>query len=101
MDATSAEIRLLEEISGRAWPPREQASGAGWEARFSDGMHRRVNSATVWPDAPDVGAVVASIEAWFGERRHPPIFKMTGASAPGLDDLLARRGYRVEATTLV
>jgi GNAT superfamily N-acetyltransferase len=100
MNASHSEIRALEAISGRAWPPRERIGGTGWEARFADGMHRRVNSATVWGSA-DPASVVRRVEAWYAARGRPAIFKLTEASAAGLDTLLEGEGYRVDATTLV
>jgi ribosomal protein S18 acetylase RimI-like enzyme len=65
-------------------------------------MHRRINSATVWPGATgDLSSLVSTIEAWYEDRNHPPIFKMTAAAAPGLDALLEEHGYRIEAPTEV
>lgn len=89
-------IRRLEEIADRAWPAREITRGDGWEARFADGMHRRINSATVWESA-DLTRTVAHLEAWYEERGLPPVFKLTGASAPGLDEHLERLGYWADA----
>jgi len=94
------EIRRLETIADRAWPAREIAAGPGWECRFSDGMHRRLNSASVW-EADDLAATVGSIEAWFKERGQFPIFKLTAASATGLDELLADRGYQHDARVTI
>jgi GNAT superfamily N-acetyltransferase len=102
VNAGPTEIRRLEEISGRAWPPRLRTAGPGWEARFADGMHRRVNSATVWPEAAgDLVTLLAQIEDWYRGQGRPAVFKLTEASAPGFDDLLAARGYEVEAPTQV
>jgi len=89
-------IRRLEEIADRAWPARETARGEGWEARFSDGMHRRINSATVWESA-DLPGTVAQLEAWYEDRGLPPVFKLTRASAPGLDEYLKGLHYGTEA----
>lgn len=100
MKASPAQIRLLEGIADRAWPARETACGPGWEARFSDGMHRRLNSASVWQSA-DLEAIVDGIEPWYRERGHPAIFKLTAASAPGLDDMLAARGYLLDVGVAV
>lgn len=102
MNATPAEIRLLEKISGRAWPPREKTGGRGWEARYADGMHRRVNSATVWSEASGLlPGLVDVVEAWYRQRAARTTFILTDASAPGLDGLLAGRGFRVDAPTQV
>lgn len=102
MSASLREIRLLEQISGRAWPPRLQIAGDGWEARYADGMFRRVNSATVWPEAGgDLPSLIRHIEVWYRDHGVRPAFKVTRASAPGLDEVLAEQGYAMEAPTRV
>jgi len=94
MDLTT--VRPLEEIADRAWPAGETVRGDDWEARFSHGMHRRLNSATVWASS-DIAGTVILLEDWYEERGHFPIFKLTDASAPGLDEYLADRGYVPDA----
>ena len=94
------DIKGLEIIADRAWPAREISRGPGWECRFSDGMHRRLNSASVWA-ADDLAATVGFIEAWFEERGQSPIFKLTAASADGLDEYLTDRGYQPDARVTV
>jgi len=93
-------IRHLEAAANRAWPSAETATGSDWEARFADGMHRRLNSATVWA-SDDLAATVAGLEAWYGERGQMPIFKLTDASAPGLDSHLATLGYVPDARVAI
>jgi len=93
-------IRHLEATADRAWPAAETARGPDWEARFADGKHRRLNSATVWA-ADDLAATVAYLEAWYGERGQLPIFKLTDASAPALDAHLAARGYMPDARVAI
>lgn len=95
-----AEIRLLEHIADRAWPAREVVRGHDWEARFADGMHRRLNSATVWA-ADDLAATVRRLEDWYRTRGHSAIFKLTDASDPGLDDHLAGLGYLPDARVTI
>ncbi|MCB2224118.1 MAG: GNAT family N-acetyltransferase [Actinobacteria bacterium] len=90
------DIRRLEGVADRAWPAAEVWPGPGWEARFADGMHRRINSASVW-EAADLPDVVRRIEQWYARRGRPAIFKLTDASAPGLDEHLAGRGYARDA----
>jgi GNAT superfamily N-acetyltransferase len=63
-------------------------------------MHRRINSATVWA-ADDLDAAIDRVEAWFEARGRPPIFKLTAASAPGLDERLADRGYEPDARVVI
>ena len=86
-------IRTLEEAADRAWPAREARHDDDWVARFSDGMHHRLNSATVWA-APDLDGALAEIAAWYATRGRPPLYRLTAASEPRLDPLLEHRGYR-------
>jgi len=101
MALTGVEVASFEADADRAWPAREVAVGSGWQARWADGMHRRINSATVSPDADLPGAVEA-IEAFYRRRGFPPTVKITAeASHPEVDGFLASRGYRYEARTQV
>ena len=95
-------VRRFETLAGRAWQAREVESGPGWELRHTDGMHRRLNSLTVWPEATGpLDDLVDRAEAFYGARERPSIVKLTEASHTGLDDLLAARGYAIEAPTFV
>ena len=95
-----AAIRELERFLDRAWPARIVASGEGWAARFSDGMHRRLNSASVCETA-DPADTVARLERWYERHDAPPIFKLTAAAAPGFDAYLDHREYRIDARVSV
>jgi GNAT superfamily N-acetyltransferase len=101
MPLTRAEVAAFEADSDRVWPAREVAEGPGWQARWADGMHRRINSATVFPDA-DLPTAVNAIEEFYREHGFPPTVKITAeASHPAIDEYLDERGYRREAFTQV
>jgi ribosomal protein S18 acetylase RimI-like enzyme len=96
-------IRQLEIIGDRAWPAAEVFDHDGWELRYTGAMGRRLNSATpiAAGDLP-VQDKIEFCEAFYRERAAPPLFKLTAASLPPtLDDVLAKRGYVIDAPTAV
>lgn len=90
------EIRALERIGRRAWPPRECRSIDGWVAGVGDGYTRRANSVV----AAAGGSMsfedrLAQVEQFYAERGLRACFKSTRADLPGdLAARLAARGYR-------
>lgn len=101
MPASPDQVRSLEADGNAAWPAREVVTGPGWELRWSDGFHRRINSATVEPEA-DPHAAIAAVEAFYRERGGVPIVKITAeASHPAIDRILAGRGWVREVDTQV
>jgi ribosomal protein S18 acetylase RimI-like enzyme len=97
------EIRHLERLLRRGWPPLETVDLDGWILGASGGYTRRASS--VVPErftAPELGAAIARVEAWYAARGRPCTFKLTAASEPaGLDAALAARGYARDGETLV
>ena len=101
MPLTRGEVESLEADADRAWPARQTITGDGWSARWADGMHRRINSATIGPDA-DLVSAVRAIGSFYEQRGYPPTVKITGeASHPDIDAYLAKIGYRRDALTQV
>lgn len=104
MSATVSPLRRLEEAGFNAWPALQTILVDGWVVRLADGYTKRANSANpTYPAAdPDVAATVARCAAIYRERGLPPIVRLTSFGCPpGLDDLLAERGYRHVDPTLV
>ncbi|MBP1632646.1 MAG: putative acetyltransferase, partial [Acidobacteria bacterium] len=104
MPATLDEIRHLEVVSDRAWPPAEVHEHDGWELRATGpGIGRRVNS--VAPRRAGMLPLETKVPAaatFYRERGLAPIFKLTRAARPeGLEEFLASRGYRADAPALV
>lgn len=101
----TALVRRLDEAAGRAVPPAIVERLDGWVVRCSPGLAtKRVNS--VWPRADDRGlgleAKLAIVERWYAERGQPARFQLSpAAQPPGIDAVLAARGYRRTDETTV
>jgi ribosomal protein S18 acetylase RimI-like enzyme len=95
--------RLLEEISLSAWPALQTVFVDGWVVRFSNGFGRRANSVNpLYHSTRSVEENLAECEALYARRNQRVVFKISPAAQPaGLDDLLAQRGYALEAPTSV
>ena len=100
-ETDAAEVLSLEADANLAWPAREVVTGPHWELRWGDGLHRRTDSATIYPGAK-LDEAMAAVERFYRERHAPAIVKLTReASPPGLDALLADRGWHQQAPTQV
>lgn len=97
-------LRRLEEAGFNAWPALQTILLDGWVLRLADGYTKRANSANpTYPSLDDdLARKVAQVEAIYRERGLPPIFRLTSfAGPPGLDEMLAARGYLHLDPTLV
>jgi N-acetylglutamate synthase len=118
--------RELEDVAGDGWQPTETGwltaadatvqERTGWRLRAAEGFTGRANSALAVGDPGlSLTDAVDRVEAWYVARGLPPRFAVpwplsvrrvtSGPDAVGIDtDLdreLARRGYRLDTTTLV
>jgi GNAT superfamily N-acetyltransferase len=95
--------RFLEEVSLSAWPALQTVFVDGWVARLSNGFTRRANSINpLFHSLRSFEENLAECEALYAHRDQRVVFKISpAAQPPGLDDLLAQRGYALEATTSV
>ena len=95
--------RFLEEISLSAWPALQTVFVDGWVLRFSNGFSRRANSVNpLYPSLRPFDDNLAECEALYTRLDQRVVFKISpAAQPPGLDDLLAQRGYVLEAPTSV
>jgi N-acetylglutamate synthase len=95
--------RTIEECCLNAWPGLRQRELDGWLVRFGDGFTSRANSVNpLHPGAQDAAAKLARCEAAYRAVGQPTIFRVTPlAHPPGLDELLAARGYLREKETVV
>jgi GNAT superfamily N-acetyltransferase len=84
----------FDDLIDRAWPALESVRLGDWKVRFADGVTKRANS--VLCDGPD--GDVAEVERLYRARGLPPVFQV---SDPGLDAVLAERGYRIVDPTYV
>jgi len=99
-------IRQLDQVASLSWPSETINEVAGWLCRRSTGTaSRRVNSAmssTGTREDGDLDARLGELEAWYEASGGRPRFQVSPAAVPAdLDEVLAARGYRAEATTLV
>ncbi|MFW9800918.1 MAG: hypothetical protein ACFFD9_10810, partial [Candidatus Thorarchaeota archaeon] len=97
------EIREIEMLAYRAWPPKEIVSLGGWLLRADLGVTRRANS--VLPiGEPSLGLdeAIEHVIGFYHKRALVPRFQMTEASSPtGLDEVLDDAGFRYEMKTYV
>ena len=95
-------IRTLEELGMNAWPSLQTVLYNGWVLRFSGGYTRRANSVhPLYPSNVAAEEKIAACERLYRAQGLAVIFKIAqGAAQPeNLDDLLAARGYAVDALT--
>lgn len=98
---TAEEIDHLERTADRAWPAAERSSLGSWILNASTGWSGRLNAC--WPlgEPPlPLAEAVDAVEAWYGARGLPPVFKPAGA-LPSLEAELTARGYRARTPTLM
>ena len=97
-------IRDLEGRAADGWPPFSQGLLEGWRLRFSEGVSRRANSVLALEESgpSSLAARVDAAEKFYRQRGLPCRFQISGGVQPrGLDAALERRGYEIEARTLV
>jgi N-acetylglutamate synthase len=99
-------VGLLNELMGHAVAPSVVLALGGWQLCASpDAPFRRANS--VQPngslaDDVDVDDAIATVEEFYESHERPARFQMSPAARPAdLDDILARRGYVIEAPVVV
>ncbi len=95
MLADRALARRLEEAALNAWPARHQLLLDGWVVRLAGGYTKRANSATpLYPSGRPAEETLAACEELYAAHGLPTIVRIVDLSEPpGLDELLARRGY--------
>lgn len=96
-------IHTIEELSLNAWPALQTMLYEGWVMRFSRGYTRRANSIVpLYASEKDAAEKIRACEQAYRAQGLPVIFKLTAESCPpGLDALLAERGYQPDAYTSV
>jgi len=97
-------IRDLERRAADCWPPFAEADMEGWRLRFSEGASRRANSVLPLNETgkSTLLARIHAAEVYYQKRGVPCRFQISGGVQPrGLDAALERRGYAIEARSLV
>ncbi|MEV7965613.1 GNAT family N-acetyltransferase [Sphaerisporangium sp. NPDC088356] len=96
----SGESLDLDDLVHRAWPAPCQESLDGWVLRYADGVTKRANSVLPWATPDDLDNAVDAAEKFYAERGLPCVFSMGPRATPGLDEMLAARGYRLVDETV-
>lgn len=92
----------LHRIGARTWPAVETEPVGDWLLRAADGWTRRANSVLAVGDpGMPLPAAVDTVTAWYAARHLPPRAQLAEGEADDLDALLADRGWRAEAATLL
>lgn len=101
---TRADIDSIEHHALAGWPAEVVEELDGWRLRAMSGVTRRANSVWTAASGGRVGLDerIARAEAFYAARGLPPMFQVGDASEPiELDEVLARRGYLLDAPVLV
>jgi ribosomal protein S18 acetylase RimI-like enzyme len=98
------QIRYLEELAANAWPAEIIQVIDGWRLRYTGNVHRRVNS--VWPNEAGGRSALPTklqlVEDFYQRHHAPAIYQICPAAQPtNLDEVLAERGYVIDAPTNV
>jgi GNAT superfamily N-acetyltransferase len=98
-----AEIRALDGLAARATAASLDTPLDGWLLRATvDVPFRRSNAVAPCGEVHDVDAAIAAVEHFYAARDLPVRFQLSPASLPaGLDDVLAARGYEIEAPVVI
>jgi ribosomal protein S18 acetylase RimI-like enzyme len=103
-DGGWASVERLDELANRAWPAERVEAVGPWRVRLNRGMTRRANSVLPVPvergrEAPvAVAPLLERVEALYRAEGLMPRFQLTPRAQPAeLDELLAARGYVIEA----
>lgn len=97
-----AAIADLERTTFAAWPDLAHDRLDGWLLRYAAGHTKRANSVNVLQAEPrGLEARIAEAEVRYRAAGLRPVFRLTPLAEPGLDGLLAQRGYGVVEPSLV
>ncbi len=85
----------IEQASLNAWPALHQVLHDGWLLRFCGGFSKRANSVSIITrGSTPLAERIDFCESLYRHQGLAPVFRLTdGCQEPGLDDLLAARGY--------
>ncbi|MEU4623866.1 GNAT family N-acetyltransferase [Actinoplanes sp. NPDC023801] len=90
----------IEEHAVGAWPATHAERADGWLLRHTPGVGKRRNNSALPP--PGAAGGIDAAERFYRERGMPVIVQVSPAEEhEALDGVLAARGYRYEAPTLV
>ena len=95
-------VRRLEELAFRGWPALETQDRAGWRLRFAGGYTKRANSINaLGRNAQTDLSTLQKLEAAYRARGQVAVWRLSPLAPPGMDDILAARGYRTIERSLM
>lgn len=95
-------MKKIEDLSLNAWPSRQMQVYDGWILRYSQFYTHRTNCVEqIGLSTLPLPEKIAYCEDIYRYWKTPCIFKITPIGDPGLDPLLAERGYGIEHATTV
>lgn len=87
-------------VESATWVPHRTRDVDGWRLGLTSGLTRRANSVLPLGEPADLPAALDQVEAVYTAEGQPTVFRVCTAARPsGLDEVLARRGYALAATT--
>ncbi len=87
-------------VESATWVPFRTQDVDGWRVGLTGGLTRRANSVLPLGEPADLTTALDEVEAVYGAQGQPAVFRVCPAALPhDLDDVLARRGYALAATT--
>lgn len=91
----------FDRLVAQAWPAPCGEEIGGWRLRYAGGVTKRANSVLPLGDPGDLTAAIECAERFYAVRDAPSVFSIGTGAYPGLDRVLAARGYAVVDPTLV
>lgn len=85
----------FDSMLDEGWPAYERHDLEGWILRWAGGVTKRANSVLAWSTPADPIALVERAEKFYAERGQACTFSIGARAMPGIDGLLAERGYRL------
>jgi ribosomal protein S18 acetylase RimI-like enzyme len=91
----------FDRLVAQAWPAPHCDEIGGWRLRYAGGVTKRANSVLPLDDPGDLAAAIECAERFYAARDAPTVFSIGTGAYPGLDGVLAARGYAIVDPTLI
>jgi ribosomal protein S18 acetylase RimI-like enzyme len=92
----------LDDLMRQGWPAHAEVPVDGWIVRLSGGITQRANSVLPLAAPADLTGTLDQVERLYREHGITPSFQLGPNTRPAdLDDVLDRRGYRLQNRTSI
>jgi N-acetylglutamate synthase len=91
----------LDQIAAATWPAESTGTVGNWLLRTSKGVTKRANSVLAIADYPTESDWLQKVEQFYMGLGMPAQFHVSTASPEGLDELLAAKGYEIDAPCFI